>query len=56
MRRIVFVILGLFAVFTLIRAYEVWRQPTPESREEISTGDANYADIGPLEHPDTENL
>jgi uncharacterized membrane protein YuzA (DUF378 family) len=39
MRRIVFIIVGLFAVFTMIRAYSA-------TKEKIPMEEVNYADGG----------
>jgi preprotein translocase subunit SecG len=46
MRRIVFIIVGLFAVFTMIRAYAATKQTASAEEEKIPIEEVNYADGG----------
>ena len=56
MRRIVFVIVGLFAIFTMIRAYANSRQTASGEREENRIEEVNYADVGNPAGKPAENL
>jgi preprotein translocase subunit SecG len=56
MRRIVFIIVGLFAVFTMIRAYAATKQTASAPEDETRTEQVNYADTGASAESSTENL
>lgn len=56
MRRIVFIIVGLFAVFTMIRAYASMKQTAAGKQEENRTEQINYAGIGSPDDKPSENL